>query len=90
MPTIVKLFPTGDDTNKDSTVMAEEKEDVRKAVLEFMISLSEAKPGMLRRDGWAAAIVRVCLEEWASSAMTTSMFVWKLTFILLNFSVVQC
>jgi hypothetical protein len=28
----------------------------------FMISLSQAKPGMVRRGGWAGAIVRVCLE----------------------------
>jgi hypothetical protein len=43
--------------------MDEEKEDVRKAALEFMISLSEAKPGMVRKvDGWTAAIVRGCLE----------------------------
>ena len=40
-----------------------EKEDVRKATLEFMISLSEAKPAMVRKvDGWTAAIVRGCLE----------------------------
>jgi len=26
MPTVVKLFPTGDDTDEDSTVMAEERE----------------------------------------------------------------
>jgi importin-5 len=56
-------LPTGDDTDEDSMAMDEEKEDVRKAALEFMISLSEAKPGMVRKvDGWAAAIVRGCLE----------------------------
>ena len=43
--------------------MDEEREDVRKAALEFMISLSEAKPAMVRKiDGWTAAIVRGCLE----------------------------
>jgi hypothetical protein len=43
--------------------MDEEKEDVRKAALEFMISLSEAKVGMVRKvDGWTAAIVHGCLE----------------------------
>lgn len=41
----------------------EEKDEVRKAALEFMISLSEAKPGMVKRvDGWVPAIVRGCLE----------------------------
>lgn len=41
----------------------EEEQEVRKAALEFMVSLSEAKPNMVRRvDGWAAAIVRGCLE----------------------------
>lgn len=41
----------------------EEKEEVRKAALEFMISLSEAKGAMVKRvDGWTAAIVRGCLE----------------------------
>ena len=40
-----------------------EKEDVRKAALEFMISLSEARPSMVRKaPGWVAAIVRGCLE----------------------------
>ncbi|KAH9833385.1 ARM repeat-containing protein [Rhodofomes roseus] len=41
----------------------EEAEEVRKAALEFMISLSEARPGMVRRvDGWTAVVVRGCLE----------------------------
>ena len=41
----------------------EEKEEVRKAALEFMVSLSEAKPGMVKKvEGWTAAIVRSCLE----------------------------
>ena len=40
-----------------------EKEDVRKAALEFMVSLSEARPSMVRKvSGWVAAIVRGCLE----------------------------
>lgn len=41
----------------------EEEEEVRKAALEFMISLSEARPAMVKRvDGWTAVIVRGCLE----------------------------
>jgi len=51
----------------------EEKEKVersmlRLAALEFMVSLSEAKPGMVRRvPGWTEVLVRACLEgmgEW--------------------------
>ena len=43
--------------------MDDEKEDVRKAALEFMISFSEANSAMVRKfDEWNAAIVRGCLE----------------------------
>jgi len=52
-----------DETDEDGMALDEEREDVRKAALEFMISLSEAKPAMVRKvDGWTAAIVRGCLE----------------------------
>lgn len=41
----------------------EEREEVRKAALELMISLSEARPGMVKRvSGWVPVIVRGCLE----------------------------
>ena len=41
----------------------EEAEEVRKAALEFMISLSEARPMMVKRvDGWTQILVRACLE----------------------------
>jgi importin-5 len=43
----------------------EERDEVRKAALEFMVSLSEAKPTMVRKvrdNGWVVAIVRGCLE----------------------------
>ncbi|KAJ3554370.1 hypothetical protein NM688_g3146 [Phlebia brevispora] len=44
----------------------EESEEVRKAALEFMVTLSEAKPSMVRSvNGWVAAIVRGCLEGMA-------------------------
>lgn len=47
--------------------ISEEKDEARKAVLEFMISLSEARPGMIRRSGavgeaWVRSVVRGCLE----------------------------
>jgi hypothetical protein len=52
----------------------DKEKGVRKAALELIISLSEAKLGVV--DVWAATIVRRC------SAMTTSMFGWKLMFVL--------
>ena len=58
-----RVSATGGDLDEDAMAMDEEREDVRKAALEFMISLSEAKPAMVRKiDGWTAAIVRGCLE----------------------------
>lgn len=36
---------------------------MRETALEFMVTLSEARPSMVKRtDGWAAALVRGCLE----------------------------
>lgn len=41
----------------------DEEEQVRRAALEFMITLSEARPAMVKRvDGWTGAVVRGCLE----------------------------
>jgi hypothetical protein len=49
--------------DQDNGAADEERQEVRKAALEFMISLSEAKPSMVKKvDGWVAAIVRGCLE----------------------------
>jgi len=54
--------PTSNGGPPDDDELDEEAEEVRKAALEFMISLSEAKPAMVRRvDGWVSAIVRGCL-----------------------------
>ncbi|KAI0644762.1 armadillo-type protein [Trametes meyenii] len=40
-----------------------EDDEVRKGALEFMTTLSEAKPGMLRGvEGWVNIVVRGCLE----------------------------
>ena len=48
-----------DDEELDEEPQAEE---VRKATLEFVISLSEAKPAMVRRtDRWVSVVVRGCL-----------------------------
>lgn len=41
----------------------EESDEVRKAALEFMVTLSESKPSMVKHvNGWVAAMVRGCLE----------------------------
>ncbi|KAF9236016.1 armadillo-type protein [Melanogaster broomeanus] len=61
-------FPPGDGQQQNDECDAEaaaddEKEQVRRAALEAMISLSEAKPSMVKRvEGWTLAIVRACLE----------------------------
>jgi hypothetical protein len=70
-PTVARPFPgaqsftfppTPNGGPVDDEELDEEAEEVRKAALEFMISLSEAKPAMVRRtDGWVSAIVRGCL-----------------------------
>lgn len=47
----------------DSKEMDEEKQDMRKSALEFMMTLTEANSGMVKNvNGWAAAIMRGCLE----------------------------
>jgi hypothetical protein len=55
--------PTIPEKGKAEEEAEEEKEEVRKAALEFMISLSEAKPSMVKKQqGWVSAVVRGCLE----------------------------
>lgn len=49
--------------DNDESAEEEEKELVRKAALEFMVSLGEAKPALAKRsEGWTAAMVRASLE----------------------------
>jgi hypothetical protein len=70
-PTVARPFPgtqsftfppTPNGDLPDDDELDEEAEEVRKAALEFMISLSEARPAMVRRvDGWVSAMVRGCL-----------------------------
>lgn len=61
-------FPPVQATEEDEEEgEGDEEEDelmqIRLAALELMVSLSEAKPGMVRRvDGWVASLVRACLE----------------------------
>lgn len=76
-PTVAKPFPatstsfafppdqTVQQTDEGDAEAAEdeEKQQVRKAALELMVTLGEAKPSMVKRvEGWTPAIVRACLE----------------------------
>lgn len=61
------IFPPPSDVPKspkdDGDKLDEEKEAMMKAVLEFMITLSEAKLGIFMSvHEWTAAVVRGCLE----------------------------
>ena len=50
-----------EDDEKD--IERDERSTLRLSALEFMISLSEAKPNMVRKvSGWTDIIVRACLE----------------------------
>lgn len=58
-------FPPSDIKGKSPATSDEDEEttEVRKAALEFMVSLTEARPSMVRRvDGWTGAVARGCLE----------------------------
>ncbi|OSC96225.1 hypothetical protein PYCCODRAFT_1379545, partial [Trametes coccinea BRFM310] len=63
-------FPLPGETNGESSKngsgekeVAGEEDEVRKGALEFMTTLSEAKPSMLRGvEGWVNIVVRGCLE----------------------------
>ncbi|OBZ65152.1 Importin subunit beta-3 [Grifola frondosa] len=72
-PTVARPNPAGGGSmftfppaapSTDTAIEANaEEEEVRRAALEFMVSLSEARPSALRYvDGWTAAVVRGCLE----------------------------
>lgn len=72
-PTISKPYPTegafsfdfppaGTGKEKDEP-RDEEGEEIRKAALEFMVSLSESKPSMVKQvEGWIPVIIKGCLE----------------------------
>lgn len=50
-------------TNTHSHDDDETAKELRLTALEFMLSLSEAKPSMVKRvDGWVGVVVRACLE----------------------------
>ncbi|KAI0032084.1 ARM repeat-containing protein [Vararia minispora EC-137] len=71
-PTVARPFPsngrafsfppTGESTPAQDDA-DEEAEEVRRAALEFMVSLSEARPSMVRGvEGWISVLVRGCLD----------------------------
>lgn len=56
------VFPSSPHSTNYSS-LKEERTQLRLGALEFMLSLSEAKPSMVRRvDGWVGVLVRACLE----------------------------
>ena len=72
-PTVAQPNPSADSTfafppvaqssNGDGREGTGEEDEVRKAALEFMITLSESRPAMLKGvEGWVNIIVRGCLE----------------------------
>ena len=90
-PTVARPFPAGRSftfpppaTSADEDDEDEEAAEVRRSVLEFMVSLSEARPGMVRNvEAWVAAVVRGCLagmgelrddelETWLEADVRTS------------------
>jgi importin-5 len=48
---------------RDTSEEDDQKQTLRLSALEFMLSLSEAKPSMVKKvPGWVEIMVRVCLE----------------------------
>ncbi|KAL1940497.1 hypothetical protein VTO73DRAFT_9069 [Trametes versicolor] len=55
--------PAPQGENGDDKAVSGEDDEVRKGALEFMTTLSEARPNMLRGvEGWVNIVVRGCLE----------------------------
>lgn len=52
-----------EEDDADDDTEADERSTLRLSALEFMISLSEARPSMVKKlSGWTEVIVRACLE----------------------------
>ncbi|KAF9554626.1 ARM repeat-containing protein [Agrocybe pediades] len=52
-----------DDVNAELDLERDERSTLRLSALEFMISLSESRPSMVKKvNGWTEVIVRACLE----------------------------
>jgi hypothetical protein len=48
---------------RDTSEEDDQKQTLRLSALEFMLSLSEAKPSMVKKvPGWVVIMVRACLE----------------------------
>lgn len=57
------ISPGPPDAVEEDPELESDRQGLRLSALEFMISLSEAKPPMVKKvDGWVAALVRACLE----------------------------
>ncbi|TFK20034.1 ARM repeat-containing protein [Coprinopsis marcescibilis] len=71
---------SGNDENAEDDGGSEEDDErasLRLAALEFMVSLSEAKPGMVKKvNGWVEIIVRACLEGMGEFDEDESVDVW--------------
>lgn len=79
--------PAPQGENGDDKAVSGEDDEVRKGALEFMTTLSEARPNMLRGvEGWVNIVVRGCLEgmgeipeddldEWLEADVRRSHFV---------------
>lgn len=68
-PPTSPLAPSGGEASHDPSAEPNDSADdderaaLRLATLEFMVSLSEARPGMVKKvSGWVGVIVRACLE----------------------------
>ncbi|KAG6876222.1 hypothetical protein C0993_004847, partial [Termitomyces sp. T159_Od127] len=64
-PTVSRPFPPPSPTSADRDEAEEQdlRQTLRLSALEFMLTLSEARPSMVRRvPGWVDVLVRACLE----------------------------
>ncbi|KAG6856072.1 hypothetical protein H0H87_007683 [Tephrocybe sp. NHM501043] len=59
----ISAKPTGADTELDASLEHDLRQTLRLSALEFMLTLSEAKPPMVKRvAGWTETVVKACLE----------------------------
>ncbi|TFK36038.1 hypothetical protein BDQ12DRAFT_687533 [Crucibulum laeve] len=75
--------------SEDEVVDANKRATLQLDALEFIISLSEAKSGMVRKaTGWVEAVVRACLEvEWMKMIWMSSEGRCECFFELLRFGI---
>ncbi|KAF6749808.1 armadillo-type protein [Ephemerocybe angulata] len=69
--------PAEEEEGEGGDEEAEERAALRLAALEFMVSLGEAKPGMVRKVvGWVESCVRACLEGMGELEEDADLEVW--------------